>query len=123
MENGFKLLIWKTKIQSKSVYGFEEKIDLLFCDMNTHKARKAICEKVQVYATVRDRNLWTSQGTMCRKELYNTSMQDFADFLKIGVNANYHLIRGVTIFLQRNTMLAKQVNVSACPSSTYSSIG
>lgn len=111
------------RIQSKSVYGFEEKIDLLFCNMNTHKARKVICEKVQVYATVRDRNLWTSQGTMCKKELYNASMQDFADFLKIGVNANYHLIRGVTIFLQRNPTLAKQVNVSACPSSTYSSIG
>lgn len=60
---------------------------------------------------------------MCKTELYNASMQDFANFLKIGVNANYHLIRGVTIFLQRNTMLAKQVNVSACPSSTYSSIG
>lgn len=110
------------RIQSKSVYGFEEKIDLLFCNMNTHKARKAICEKVQVDATVRDRNLWTSQRTMCGKEIYNTSMQDFANFLKIGVNANYHLISGVTIFLQRNSVLVKQVNVSACPSSTYSSM-
>ena len=29
---------------SKSVYDFEETNDLLFCNMNTHEARKATCE-------------------------------------------------------------------------------
>lgn len=88
-------------IQSKSVYGFEEKTDLLFCNMNTHKARKVICEKVQLHATVRDRNLWTSQGTMCGKEIYNASMQDFANFLKIGVGTGYNLISCVTTYFQQ----------------------
>lgn len=78
--------------KSKSVYGFEETNDLLFWNMNTYKARKAIYEKVQLYATGRDRNLWTSQGTMCKTEIYNTSLQDFADFLKISVVATYRLI-------------------------------
>ena len=53
---------WKHK--SKSVYDYMEKNNLLFCDMNTHEARKATCEKVRVLATVTDRNLWISQGTM-----------------------------------------------------------
>lgn len=42
---------------SKSVYDCKEKNNLLFCNMNTHKTRKVICEKVQVGATVIDRNL------------------------------------------------------------------
>ena len=69
--------------------------------MNTHEARKATCEKVQVRATVRDRNLWTSQGTMCWKEIYDTSLQEFASFHKTGVDADYTLIRCVMTYLQR----------------------
>ena len=42
---------------SESVYDFREKNILLFCDMNTYKTRKVIYEKVQVTATVTDRNL------------------------------------------------------------------
>ena len=59
---------------------FEEINDLLFCNMNMHEARKATCKKVQICATVKDCNLWISQGTMCKKEIYNTSLQDFCWF-------------------------------------------
>lgn len=57
---------------SKSVYDCKEKNNLLFWNMNTHKTRKVICEKVQVNATVIVCKLWTSQGTMCWTEIYNT---------------------------------------------------
>lgn len=60
--------------KSKSVYDFEETNDLLFCNMNMRETRKVTRKKVQICATVIDRNLWTSQGTMCRKEIYNTSL-------------------------------------------------
>lgn len=59
--------------------------------MNMHGTRKVTCKKVQLCATVRDCNLLTSQGTMCRKEIYNASLQDFANFLKISVVATYNL--------------------------------
>ena len=62
--------IWRKT--SKSVYDCKEKNNLLFCNMNTHKTRKVICEKVQVNATVIVCKLWTSQGTMCWTEIYNT---------------------------------------------------
>ena len=44
-------------ITSKSVYDYMEKNNLLFCNMNTHEARKVTCEKVRVLATVTDSNL------------------------------------------------------------------
>ena len=50
-------LILKQDITSESVYDFREKNILLFCNMNTYEARKATYEKVQVSATVTDRNL------------------------------------------------------------------
>lgn len=96
------------------MYGFEGKIDLLFCNMDTQIARKAICEKVQVCATVRECNLWTTQWTMCKKEIYYTSSQEFAIFYKIGVDADYNLISCVTTYFQQWATLALQVNVSAC---------
>lgn len=46
-----------TIFSSKSVYDSEEKNNLSVCNMAAHKARKAICERVQVGATLRDRNL------------------------------------------------------------------
>lgn len=64
----------KTKFfdTSKSVCGFKVKNHLLFCNMNTHEARKVTCEKVKLDATLRDRNLCSSQGGMCRNEIYKT---------------------------------------------------
>ena len=62
----------KFLILSKSVHDFRETNSLFICNMVTHKARKVLCEKVQVDATVRDSNLSTSQGTMYQKEIYNT---------------------------------------------------
>lgn len=44
-------------ILSKSVHDFRETNSLFICNMVTHKARKVLCEKVQVDATVRDSNL------------------------------------------------------------------
>ena len=67
-------------LTSKSVCSFEEINDLLFCNMNMHETRKATCKKVRICATVKDCNLWISQGTMCKKEIYNTSLQDFCWF-------------------------------------------
>ena len=49
--------IQKILILSKSVYDFRETNSLFICNMVTHKARKVLCEKVQVDATVRDSNL------------------------------------------------------------------
>ena len=43
--------------QAKVCMTVKRKNNLLFCNMNTHKTRKVICEKVQVGATVIDRNL------------------------------------------------------------------
>ena len=43
--------------ESKSVYDIREKTDLSFCNMDAHKVRKTICERVQLDATLRDRNL------------------------------------------------------------------
>jgi hypothetical protein len=39
---------------SKRVCGVSAKIDLLFCNMNTHVIRKKACEKVQVLTTLRE---------------------------------------------------------------------
>ena len=44
-------------IYSKSAHGCAEKTDLFICNMVTHEARKATCERVQLLATARDRNL------------------------------------------------------------------
>lgn len=44
-------------ISSKSVCDRKEKNDLLSCNMDTHETRKVTCEKVQLSATLRDRNL------------------------------------------------------------------
>ena len=49
---------------SKSVCDYEEKNNLLFCNMNTYNTRKVLCEKVRVIATVSDRNLRTPQEAM-----------------------------------------------------------
>lgn len=69
--------------------------------MDTYETRKVTYEKVQVSATVRDCNLRTSQGTLCQTEIYDASSQEFADFHKIGVNADYSPIRCVTNYFQR----------------------
>ena len=53
------------------MYDCKEKNNLLWWNMHTYETRKVAYEKVQVEATVTDRNLWTSQGTMYRKEIYN----------------------------------------------------
>ena len=42
---------------SKSVCDYEEKNNLLSCNMDMYNARKVLCKKVQVIATVRDCNL------------------------------------------------------------------
>lgn len=47
----------KFLVLSKSVHDFRETNSLFICNMVTHKARKVLCEKVQVDATVRDSNL------------------------------------------------------------------
>ena len=62
----------KWYMKSKSVCDSKEKNDLLFCNMDTWGDRKVNHEKVQVDTTLRDRNLWISQGRMCWKEIYNT---------------------------------------------------
>lgn len=51
--------------KSKSVCDHKETSDLLSCKMDTHEARKATYEKVQVCATVRVRKLCIPQGAMC----------------------------------------------------------
>ena len=51
-----KYLFIKRKL-SESVYDCKEKNNLLFCNMNTYETRKVTYEKVQVKATVTDRNL------------------------------------------------------------------
>ena len=69
------MIFWKKifiLFLSKSVYGFREKNNLLFWNMDTYKARKAIYEKVQLDATLGDRNLRSSQSGMCWTEIYNT---------------------------------------------------
>lgn len=45
MQETFNLLYKENKILSKSVYSFREKNNLLFCNMDTYKARKAMYEK------------------------------------------------------------------------------
>ena len=95
---------------SESVCSFEKTNDLFICNMMTYNTRKVLYEKVQLCATVRDCKLWTSQGTMCRKEIYNISLQDFADFLKISVVATYNLIGCVTSCVQPQQMVVYWVN-------------
>ena len=60
--------------------------------MNTHEARKATCEKVQVRATLRDRNLWIPQGRMCRKEIYSAYRKSLPVATETGVGPDYNLI-------------------------------
>ena len=75
------------------MYGIKAKNNLLFCDMDTVKARKAITEKVQVYATVNSlQAIGIQQGAMCWTEIYETLVQEFANYVKIGVVSNYSLI-------------------------------
>lgn len=47
----------KIKYKAKVYTTQKLKNRLLFCNMNTYKARKAIYEKVRVVATLTDRNL------------------------------------------------------------------
>lgn len=55
------------------MYDYEEKNNLSICNMVAYKARKVLYEKLQVCATLIGRNLWISQGRMCKKEIYNAS--------------------------------------------------
>ena len=91
------------------MYGFKEKNNLLSCNMDRHNTRKELCQKVQLRATLVERNLRISQGRMCWKKIYYTLKQDFASFLKTGVVDSYSLIDCVTIHLQRWKMLSEQV--------------
>jgi hypothetical protein len=59
--------------KSKSVRNTDSKTDLSICVNNYMVAceyRKLKHEKVWVDTTLRDRNLWTSQGSMGWKEIY-----------------------------------------------------
>ena len=60
--------------------------------MNTHRARKAKCEKVQVSATLGDRNLRIPQGRMCRKEIYSACRKSLPVATETGVGTDYDLI-------------------------------
>lgn len=95
------LIISITITKSKSVHGSEPKTDLSICKMVAYEARKATYEIVQLSATVRDRNLWTSQGTMCWTELYKTQSKNLQVFLETCVGHSYNLIGCVTILFQR----------------------
>ena len=95
------LIISITITKSKSVHGSEPKTDLSTCDMVAYEARKATYEIVQLSATVRDRNLWTSQGTMCWTELYKTQSKNLQVFLETCVGHSYSLIDCVTNLFQR----------------------
>ena len=52
--SGHNIIIKILTSTSKSVYDFREINNLFICNMVTYNARKAICEKVQLDATVRD---------------------------------------------------------------------
>ena len=45
--------------------------------------------KYQVGATLGDGSFRILQGRMCRKEIYNVLMQEFASFHKISVDVRY----------------------------------
>ena len=65
---------------SKSVQGLQVKIDLSFWNMEAWGYCKLNRERVQVYATLRDRNLWIPQGRLCKKESYKLVSKTFAGF-------------------------------------------
>ncbi len=69
--------------QAKAYATVNLKNDLLFWNMNMHETRKVTCKRVKVGATVRDRNLWTSQGTMYWTEIYNDYGKSLPAFTKL----------------------------------------
>ena len=60
------------------------------------KAASRHVRKYQVSATLGDGSFRILQGRMCRKEIYNVLMQEFAGFCKISVDVRYRLILGVS---------------------------
>jgi len=53
------------------------------------KAASRHVRKYQVSATLGDGSFRILQGRMCRKEIYNVLMQEFAGFCKISVDVRY----------------------------------
>ena len=68
--------------QAKAYTTVNPKNDLLFWNMNTHETRKVTCERERISANVRDRNLWTSQGTMYWNEIYEDYGKSLPAFTK-----------------------------------------
>ena len=99
--------------KSKSVHGCTEKTDLSACNMAAREARKADRERVQVTATVRDRNLRTPQGTTQPKEIYDTAQQDSAGLHKTGVGPAYCPKGSVAAAYQYAETAGRWVKVSA----------
>lgn len=99
--------------KSKSVHGCTEKTDLSACNMAAREARKADRERVQVTATVRDRNLLTPQGTTQPKEIYDTAQQDSAGLHKTGVGPAYCPKGSVAAAYQYAETAGRWVKVSA----------
>ena len=72
--------------------------------MNTHRARKAEREKVQVSATLGDRNLRIPQGRMCRKKIYSACRKSLPVATETGVGPDYNLIDCVSRVCQQTVM-------------------
>ena len=72
--------------------------------MNTHRARKAECERVQVSATLGDRNLRIPQGRMCRKKIYSACRKSLPVATETGVGPDYNLIGCVSRVCQQTVM-------------------
>ena len=72
--------------------------------MNTHEARKVTCEKVQVSATLGDRNLRIPQGRMCRKKIYSAYRKSLPVATETGVGPDYNLIGCVKHDCQQTVM-------------------
>ena len=91
----------------------ELKNHLLFCNMNTYEARKATYERVQVVATLTDRNLWSSQGRMWQKEIYKGMSKSLPVATETGVVDSYNLIGCVTSIANNVRCYHKRSKVSA----------
>lgn len=82
-------------VQPKSVRLQERKSTYCSAIWTLMAAASQNKRKYWVSATLGDRNLRIPQGRMCRKEIYNVLMQEFADFSKISVDVRYWLILSV----------------------------
>ena len=82
--------VWKPILKTAKVYTtLMMKNDLSICDTMAYQTRKVRYEKVKVNATVRDRNLWTSQGTMHGNEIYDSQSKSLPVATETGVVAGY----------------------------------